>query len=489
MRFFLCFIFLFSISLTNAQNLTDVVRYSVVDFGATGRAIGAGGSFSAMGADFSLVGSNPAGLAAFRRSELVITPGFDLVNNTANLANDVSTLTDDSRKKLNLTNFGVVLSSYRANRKWKTFNIGLGVNRIANFHKNISYRGATNGSISDRWLELSQGFTVEEVEQDPFETGLAWDSGILLSTGDRSYTTDYQDATNSPLLDKSQTVQQKGYISEFGISLATNYNDKLYAGVMLGFPILFFEEEKAYREEDQGGNVEFFDAVEFNENLSTAGAGVNFKLGTIYRLNQMLRFGLAVHTSTVYTLEEDFSTSLNYRFTDPDFEEGGLQESPAGNFNYTLRTPWRLSASVGSIITKRGFVSAEVEYVDYANSQFNFTSDAGGDISRQNTLNEEINSTLNSATNLRLGGEWTYKIYRFRAGANFFGAVSDDVESKLTYHAGLGLRKNSFFMDLAYKLDNTENSFYAYRTQLSSSQIVQNDTNRNAFILTFGFKI
>lgn len=491
MRFLFSLILLISFSEIKTQNLTDVVRYSVVDFSSTGRAIGAGGSFSAIGADFSLVGSNPAGLASFRKSEIVITPGFDLNFNTSNLSNDNSIMTNDTRRRFHLSNAGIVIASHSPARKWKTFNFGVGVNRIANFHNNITYNGSTTGSITDRWLELSQGFTLDEVLQDPFESGLAFDAGatfMLDDYTDRDYFTDYF-FSNSPALSKSQTIEQRGYISEFAISLAGNYKDKLYLGATLGLPILFFEEERTYREVDSESQVDIFDELTFTENLSASGGGANFKIGAIYRLNQKLRIGIAAHTVTVLNLEEDFSTSLNYRFTDPNFPEQGIQTSPEGLFEYSLRTPWRLSASVGSIIARRGFVSAEVEYVDYTSSRFNFDSDAGGDIDREEFLNNEINTNLNGAANIRVGGEWTYNIYRFRAGVNLIGAVSDEVTSRQTYHAGLGLRKNSFFMDFAYRLSNSENTFFTYRTQLSGSQLVENNTTENLFVLTFGFKI
>ena len=491
MRLFFSLILLLSILEANAQNLNDVVRYSVVDFASTGRAIGAGGSFSAIGADFSLVGSNPAGLASFRKSEFVITPGFDLNFNTANLSNDNSIMTNDTRRRFHLSNAGFVIASHSPERSWKTLNFGIGVNRIANFHNNITYSGATVGSITDRWLELSQDFTVDEVLQDPFEAGLAYDAGatfMLDGYSDRDYFTDYF-FSNQPSLSKSQTIEQRGYISEFAISLAGNYRDKLYLGATLGLPILFFEEERTYREEDIGDQVDIFDELTFTENLSASGGGANFKIGAIYRVNQKLRVGIAAHTATVLNVDEDFSTSLDYRFTDPNFPEQGLQQSPQGIFEYSIRTPWRLSASLGSIIARRGFISAEVEYVDYTSSRFNFDSGAGGDIARENDLNEEINTTLNTAANVRIGGEWTYKIYRFRAGVILIGAVSDDVGNRQTYHAGLGLRKNAFFMDLAYRLSNSENSFFAYRTQLLGSQQVEDSSTENLFVLTFGFKI
>ncbi len=491
MKYIFSFIFSFTLLSLSAQNITDVIRYSTIEYGATGRAIGTGSSFSAIGADFSLIGSNPAGLAAFRRSELVITPSFSLGSTNANLAEDAASSTNDKKIGVGLNNFGIVLASSKPSRKWKTFNFALGINRLATFGNNISYSGSTTGSVTDRWLELAQDFAPDELLQDPFEAGLAFNADAIYqneNTGPREYASDYQTFRSTPLT-KSQTINQSGYISEFGISLASNFKDKLYVGAMLGLPILLFEEERTYEEIDERDRVDFFDDLEFKENLSAAGAGINLKLGFIYRLNQQLRFGLAGHTATVYAIEEDFSTSIDYQFTDPNANPLGLQESPAGNFEYSLKTPWRLIGSVGTIIAKKGFLSAEVEYVDYSGSRFNFESEAGGEINRQNRLNSEIANDLNTALNLRLGGEWTYDIYRFRAGANMLGAISEESKNGIVYNAGLGLRKNAFFMDLGYRFNRTEGEFYAYQTSASSSQLIQNQISKNSFVLTFGWKI
>jgi hypothetical protein len=62
----LCFGVVFSVS---AQNEFDALRYSTIGSGGTARTMGMAGSFSAIGADASAVMTNPAGIAAFRRSE------------------------------------------------------------------------------------------------------------------------------------------------------------------------------------------------------------------------------------------------------------------------------------------------------------------------------------------------------------------------------------------------------------------------------------
>ena len=50
-------------------------------------------------------------------------------------------------------------------------------------------------------------------------------------------------------------------------------------------------------------------------------------------------------------------------------------ESPEGTIDYKIRTPMKLSGSVGGIIGKFGFVNAEVEYQDYSKGHMRIVSD------------------------------------------------------------------------------------------------------------------
>lgn len=53
-----------------AQNQYDVVRYMDDDLNRTARFVGMGGAMSALGADISTIGTNPAGIGLFREMML-----------------------------------------------------------------------------------------------------------------------------------------------------------------------------------------------------------------------------------------------------------------------------------------------------------------------------------------------------------------------------------------------------------------------------------
>src|SRR5580658_4983078 len=90
-----------------AQNETDVLRYSQLTFGGTARSSAMAGSMGALGADFSTLSVNPAGIGVYRRSEISITPQitFQSTGSTYN-----GTSSDDQKMNMNLGNIGIVLT-------------------------------------------------------------------------------------------------------------------------------------------------------------------------------------------------------------------------------------------------------------------------------------------------------------------------------------------------------------------------------------------
>ena len=59
-----------------AQNDADALRYSMIGFGGTARYVSMGGAFGAIGADFSTLSTNPAGIGAYRKNEITFTPSI-----------------------------------------------------------------------------------------------------------------------------------------------------------------------------------------------------------------------------------------------------------------------------------------------------------------------------------------------------------------------------------------------------------------------------
>ncbi len=470
-----------------AQTIADALRYSRFDVGGTARTVGVGGGIGALGADFSVVGTNPAGLAQFRRSELMLTPTLLSAKIDARLKGDGNETFEESKTNFNLNNIGLVLATQPSSSRWTTFNVGLGFNRIANFHRRFFFEGNTPGSITERF-----SIQANTSGLDRFESALAdTTSAIYILPGEDQYTNDFEDFPEASVK-RNQDVTVTGSINELVFALAANLEEKLMMGFTLGVPFISFDEQKTYNEQDID-SIPFFNSLLFEENLNTTGVGVNAKLGMIYRINQMFRVGLAVHTPTAYSLTDNYSNRLVYDYTDLPFNDGPVEAtSPEGTFEYKFKSPWRLIGSAAVLVNRSGFFTAEVEWVDYANSSFNLTANSSNEDDRayERVLNNAVEDAYTSALNIRLGGEYAYDILRFRVGYNILGTpFVGESETNNAFSLGFGIRERNFYVDMAYRRAKLDEAYLPYELPGGGSpQVVHKSESSNKFMLTVGFK-
>jgi hypothetical protein len=471
-----------------SQSIYDAARYSNLEVGGTARTVGIGGAIGALGADFSVLSTNPAGLAAYRRSEFVFTPTWELTTVDARLEGSGNRSRERERTNFNFNSLGLVFAARPRNSDWKVSAFGIGLNRMANFYQQVFFEGTSPGSITDRWLELADGYTPDEL--DAFEAGVAYEGEAIYNVDPNDNTAYTGDFEEGEMVEKSQLIRRKGSINELVFSFAGNYDEKILIGATLGVPFVSFEETKTYMETDDAGNNPLFNELKFRERLRTTGTGVNLKLGLIYRLSQMVRLGFAFHTPTGFALDDSFSTSLDYSYVYQGANAQGSAQSPDGNFEYKLRTPWRFIGSAGMIFDKQGFLSAEVEWVDYTNARFNFNkTDNVNDIEYEQELNDQIGTQLGTALNIRLGGEFAYKVFRFRGGYSLSTSPLDDNSNpKGAVSVGAGYRGRSIYLDFAYRRLVSNDNYLPYVTDLAPQPSVSTETTTGKFMLTVGFR-
>lgn len=494
-RLFLCVILIistiaFSLPL-HSQTIQDAVRYSRLDFGGTARSMGVGGSMGALGTDFAVLSTNPAGLAAYRSSDFMFTPSFKFMKTSADLTGVGNETTDKNSSKLLLDNIGYVYASQPVTTKWEAFNFAIGINKLTDFFEKFDYEGKSQGSIVNRFVEQAEGFDADNLY--PFEDGLAWNtSAIYDDNQDNSYESDF-DLAPEAVIQREEEVVMTGAMNELVFSFAGNYNHKLMVGLTLGVPIMRYKIERTYSERDPSNEVPFFNDLTFTEEISTTGAGINLKVGLIYRPVQMIRVGLAFHTPTVLQLTDTWESTMTYDYTD---DNGNLELSDAspegGPFDYSLRTPGRVIGSVAFLFKKRGFLSAELEYLDYTGNSFDLTEDNSDTFSQQleRSLNQEIDENLTNAINFKIGGEYAVDIFRIRAGYGMFGTSYADKSSfDPSYSLGLGMRQERYYMDVAYKRTSVTNNYSPYAlVNPSDEQDINSESTINKLIFTLGFR-
>ncbi len=494
---------LFIVSVGRTQTTSDALRYSTFDVSGTARSMGVGGGLGALGADFSVISTNPAGLAMFRTSEFTLSPSTYTATTRSDFQGSGSPVNKESKTRFNFSNIGYVTSARSTapvRSKWKTVNIAIGMNQLANYNREFFFSGSTEGSYTDRFVELAydeNGIPLLPDNLDQFEAGLAFETGAIYDidfdyeNGVQQWTNDFQLVRGTEVY-KEQRVNTRGSINELNFALAGNFNERLMIGASVGLPFVNFSEEKVYQEDDPNDEVPIFIQNTFREDLTTSGVGVNFKLGMIYRMNQTVRIGAAVHTPTSYNLTDNFSTELEYVFDQGFGPESFVGESPDGAFEYKLRSPWRYIGSAGFIIKKQGFLTAEVEYLNYSGANFNLTANSSdpGDAAYEEELNGRINNEFSSAINIKFGGEYVYKIFRFRAGYAIYGTpYADDTNMNNALSFGLGFRQEKFFLDMAFRRLTIDEGYIPYRlSDAGNEQFIDNSTNNDRIIVTLGFK-
>jgi hypothetical protein len=474
-----------------AQGISDAVRYTNVDLGGTARIIGVGGAFGAMGGDFSSLGINPAGIAGYNKGEFIFSPAVNAYKNEAYLRSDKLSKTEKSGSRFSLDNLAFISSSSPMASNWLTSNFAIGFNKIASFNNKFDYAGNTPGSITQRFAELANGRTLDQL--DNFEAGLAWDTGAIFDfDGDNFYETDF-DGNQAPVM-KAQEIIQSGSISELALGWAGNFDNKFNIGVSMGIPFISYEEEKYYSESDPNNNIPVFEELRYAEYVETSATGINFKIGTILKATERVRLGVAIHTPTWYFLTDDYLTQLNYSYNDGTYKEFESL-SPDGNFKYKFNTPWKLIGSVGTIFNLgniQGFADIDVEYIDYRNGSFNFSAYSNSIEEKEYTkeVNAELENELDKALIIRMGTELVLADYwRVRGGYTISPSPFYNDGNNNAISGGFGYRGDGFFFDMGIRFGENSQGFVPYRLlDQTQEQVVNVDQKTTKVIATFGFK-
>ncbi len=462
----------------------DVLRFSRMQSSGTARMLGIGGAQTALGGDVSQALINPAGLGLFRRSEFSVTGGMTFYNSESNFNGFAS---DRPFNNFSLPQLGLVISNVKDDielGKWRGGSFAINFARVQDFRNEVNYRGFNDdNSIIDYFLERSDGIPSGSIGNAGL-VGRAFDVYLInpLPGSDDVY-----DSFVLGFPEQQETIVSSGRADRIQLSYGGNYDNKFYFGGGIGITTLEYNSSKDYREFFEGEPL--LDLLTY-EDIFISGNGFNFNLGAIAKLNDNVRLGASIISPTWYNLDEEFSNGIVANYDNYNFVPGDtiLREltsvSDVFLTNYRMRTPWRVNAGASFILGKNGFISADIEYVDY--SQANLSSleiDLSSD-------NQTIANLYSSAVNLKIGGEYRYNIFRVRGGYGYYQdptTLEDNVNRSISsISGGLGVRMQRYFFDLAVVHNFTNNSYSPY-TLFNGTQpnVKIQDRNTRAF-LTFG---
>ncbi len=471
------FIFMFAVLGIKAQNDVDVLRYSQTTVGGTARSIGFGGAVGSLGADFSSLNVNPAGIGLYKKSELSITPTFYVskLNTSMNGFNNSA-----NKDNFNLNNYGLVsVRDLKAKKGLKYIQFGIGVNRTNNFNNyyHITNENAESSLMTDY---QAQAYGNSPDDLDRFSTYLAWDNYLLDTTKVYNGTWRY----TSPLTNGGVTQELKnttwGSMNEMNITIGSSFSDILYLGGSIGFPFVRYFEEYEYTETDLADTINDFDKFILDKKLETHGSGINFKLGMIFRPLGFLRFGLAFHSPTWMNLNDDYSSQIS-RYWD----SGKLTKtsSPQGHYSYEITTPMKIIGSATFTLARFIMLSADAEYINYSDGRLNSHDYGFYD------ENAEVRDKYKPTINIRTGAEIRLRPMSFRAGLAYYGSPYANELNDGSFwiaSAGLGYRDRIVFVDLGVSYSIKNEDYYLYNPELISATSVEYHSVRIA--LTMGYK-
>lgn len=490
-----------------AQVPEDALRISWLQQNGTARNQAVGGAMGSLGGDITATFVNPAGLGFYKTGELVLTPGFNFLNNKGKYR---GTTSSDNTSSFNFGPSGIIIGNSNI-RRGKSSAFSLAVNRTANFNSNVFYNGENDySSYSEQYaLELANsGIPIEKALND---------NSLSLGTKMAIYTYLIDTATISGtkqiiglpelLADRNQenSIQTTGGITEFALGLAGNTDDKFYFGGSIGLPIVNYERTITFQETDPTSNkTNNFNNSTLKETYSAKGVGVNAKLGLIIKPVDYVRVGLAVHTPTLYGLKDTYNADMT---TDTE----NYPPSPGlvtvrsdiftGNqpsqFSYDLVSPWKVLLSgsyvfreVEDITKQKGFISADVEYINYSGSSYQ-SAEGNEDNDYYRDINNTIDDIYKGSFNFKLGGELKFKTIMARAGFSYYGNPYSDDELKanrMFISGGLGYRDKGMFLDLTYVHGLQKDVNFPYRLSDKANTFASVQGNGGNVLLTVGLK-
>ena len=461
----------------------------------TARITGIGGAQVALGGDVSLAASNPAGLGFFNRSSFTFSPAMDFHNSASEFQGDRTTA---YRNKFLFPQIGLVLNNSKGNvlpDDFKGSSFAVSLQRTNNFNQDVQYVGRNaNSSIVNGFIynvgaaypdQLGgyeavayDHFLIDEADyntSDPYFFNVLNGNTYISPNIEDGTIEGYESILGNyygSLPEQSERITTTGGQYVLNASWGGNYKDVFYFGAGAGVHFIDYNRVRRYTEKEfllpDGSRDNLINSINIRDRLSIEGSGLNATIGAIVRPIPMLTAGISYHTPTFYALNEEsdfiFTTDWNdnsfYAINGDTIQMGYIStESDIFISNYTLKTPARVNLGAALFLGKTGFVSGEVEFVDFKTSQLQSNDFEVFDD------NDAIYEVYKSVTNYKLGAEFRLDELRVRGGFNYQADPYKEQtvdRSIYTYSGGLGYRNEDFFVDLAAQVANRRQTYSPY---------------------------
>lgn len=449
---------------TNAQETTvnDALRLAIDNITGTARYKAMNGAFGALGGDLSALNQNPAGSIFFNNNLATGTISYFGVHNKSKY---FGTQTNSNDNSLDLNQIGVVFvfDNQNIDDDWKKFTFALNYENTNNYNNSV-FSAGTNpyNSIGNYFLNFAQGVPLNVLtdlnynqlyfnEQQAY---LGFDTYMFEPFMGNPNNVDYY--TNIPVggnFYQENYVNTDGYNGKLIANFATSFKNKLFLGANLNFR--FVDILKNFTIYERNNNPLYEEGstigeIRFDNQLYTFGAGFSLNVGAIYKPSENVRLGLSYESPTWYRLTDQLTQGV---VTSSINNQDGIPRPNSYHdtqeyLPYTVQTPDKWTGSLAYIFGKKGLLSADVSLKNYANTRFKpkYEQPYIG-------LNSRMNSILDNAIEVRLGGEYKIKQFALRGGYRFDQSPYkvDQTFGDLTgYSGGIGYTFGENRIDMAY---------------------------------------
>lgn len=498
----------------HAQETYENTKLIDNDLNGTARYVGMGGAMEALGADISVINSNPAGIGLFRRSSGSVS--FGLVSQDG-----ASSFKYGNKTNASFDQAGFVYSMRDGRRTF--INFGFNYHKSKNFDYILNAASGLNGASQHKLSYMKA--LANENNLDKTSSGWRGKFAYTSQLDNLYYNTLMMTSSDGFFYNDASRYEfgraETGYIGEYNFNSSANVNDRVYLGVTIGIHDVHYTGHSLYNEALVNLNNQTAGDITVNDERRITGTGYNASFGIIFRPVDAspFRIGLSVTTPTLYDLK---TSNYTYLINNTKADGGGKLQGDYPNYTtgesyeFKLFTPWKFGVSLGHTVGNYLAIGASYEYADYSrlDTRVNdgYDVDYWGDVYEHSSSDEPMNrhtrETLKAVSTLKIGAEakvmpnlavragYNYVSPMFKKegykdgnidsyGSNYSSATDyTNWEATNRYTVGVGYTLGKMSFDLAYQYAQTNGKFHPFADSYLDYTYPGQDSNGNDVTMT-----
>ncbi len=498
----------------HAQETYENTKLIDNDLNGTARYVGMGGAMEALGADISVINSNPAGIGLFRRSSGSVS--FGLVSQDG-----ASSFKYGNKTNASFDQAGFVYSLRDGRRTF--INFGFNYHKSKNFDYILNAASGLNGASQHKLSYMKA--LANENNLDKTSSGWRGKFSYTSQLDNLYYNTLMMTSSDGFFYNDASRYEfgraETGYIGEYNFNSSANVNDRVYLGITIGIHDVHYTGHSLYNEALVNLNNQTAGDITVNDERRITGTGYNASFGIIFRPVDAspFRIGLSVTTPTWYDLK---TSNYTYLINNMKADGGGKLQGDYPNYTtgesyeFKLFTPWKFGVSLGHTVGNYLALGASYEYADYSrlDTRVNdgYDVDYWGDVYEHSSSDEPMNrhtrETLKAVSTLKIGAEakvmpnlavragYNYVSPMFKKegykdgnidsyGSNYSSATDyTNWEATNRYTVGVGYTLGKMSFDLAYQYAQTNGKFHPFADSYLDYTYPGQDSNGNDVTMT-----